>query len=57
MKFSDEMKMFVNMKYKLKIDNVLKNEFNNIISEDSIVTEYIPENEHSCSSGSADERF
>lgn len=32
---------------KLKIDNVLKNEFNNIISEDSIVTEYIPENEHS----------
>ena len=32
---------------KLKIDNVLKNEFNNIISEDSIVTEYIPENENS----------
>lgn len=32
---------------KLKIDNVLKNELNNIISEDSIVTEYIPENENS----------
>ena len=32
---------------KLKIDNVLKNELNNIISEDSIVTVYIPENENS----------
>ena len=32
---------------KLKIDNVLKNELNNIISDDSIVTEYIPENENS----------
>ena len=32
---------------KIKIDNVLKNELNNIISEDSIVTEYIPENENS----------
>ena len=32
---------------KLKIDTTLKNEFNNIISEDSIVTEYIPENENS----------
>lgn len=32
---------------KLKIDNVLKNELNNIISEDSILTEYIPENENS----------
>lgn len=32
---------------KLKIDNVLKNELNSIISEDSIVTEYIPENENS----------
>ena len=32
---------------KLKIDTVLKNEINNIISEDAIVTEYIPENEHS----------
>lgn len=32
---------------KLKIDTVLKNEVNNIVSEDSIVTEYIPENEHS----------
>ena len=32
---------------KLKMDNILKNEFNNIISEDSIITEYIPENENS----------
>lgn len=32
---------------KLKIDTMLKNEFNNIINEESIVTEYIPENEHS----------
>ena len=32
---------------KLKMDTVLKNEVNNIVSEDSIVTEYIPENEHS----------
>lgn len=32
---------------KLKIDTILKNEINNIVTEDSIVTEYIPENEHS----------
>lgn len=32
---------------KLKTDTILKNEFNNIINEQSIVTEYIPENEHS----------
>ena len=32
---------------KLKADTILKNEINSIISEDSIVTEYIPENEHS----------
>lgn len=32
---------------KLKADTVLKNEFSTIVSEDSIVTEYIPENEHS----------
>ena len=32
---------------KLKIDNVLKNELHNIISEETIVTEYIPENENS----------
>ncbi len=32
---------------KLKTDVILKNEFNNITSEDSIVTEYVPENEHS----------
>ncbi len=32
---------------KLKMDMILKNEFNNLVTEDSIVTEYIPENEHS----------
>lgn len=32
---------------KLKADTVLKNEFNNIANESSIITEYIPENEHS----------
>ena len=32
---------------KLKADTALKNEFNNIINEESIVAEYIPENEHS----------
>lgn len=32
---------------KLKTDTVLKNELNNIANEDSIITEYIPENEHS----------
>lgn len=32
---------------KLKADTVLKNEFNNIVVENSIVTEYIPENEQS----------
>lgn len=32
---------------KLKTDTVLKNEINNIVTENSIVTEYIPENEHS----------
>ncbi|MDO4975288.1 MAG: DUF4364 family protein, partial [Alphaproteobacteria bacterium] len=32
---------------KLKADTVLKNEINNIVTENSIVTEYIPENEHS----------
>ena len=32
---------------KLKTDTTLKNEINNIVAEDSIVTEYIPENEHS----------
>ena len=32
---------------KLKIDTILKNEVRNLINEDSIITEYIPENEHS----------
>lgn len=32
---------------KLQADTILKNEFNDIINEQSIVTEYIPENEHS----------
>ena len=32
---------------KLKTDTILKNEVKNIVSEDSIITEYIPENEHS----------
>ena len=32
---------------KLKVDTILKNETPNIIDENSIVTEYIPENEHS----------
>ncbi len=32
---------------KLKTDTMLKNEVRNIVTEDSIVTEYIPENEHS----------
>ncbi len=32
---------------KLKADTVLKNETTNIVNESSIVTEYIPENEHS----------
>jgi DNA-binding PadR family transcriptional regulator len=32
---------------KLKADTFFKNEFNHIINEDSIVAEYIPENEHS----------
>lgn len=32
---------------KLKIDTILKNEVGNLINEDSIITEYIPENEHS----------
>lgn len=32
---------------KLKADTVLKKEISNIIAEDSIVTEYISENEHS----------
>ena len=32
---------------KLKADTILKNEIPNIIDENSIVTEYIPENEHS----------
>ena len=31
---------------KLKADTILKTEITNIVSEDSIVTEYIPENEH-----------
>lgn len=32
---------------KLKADTLFKNEFNNIAEEASIITEYIPENEHS----------
>ena len=31
---------------KLKVDTILKNETPNILDENSIVTEYIPENEH-----------
>lgn len=32
---------------KLKADTIFKNEFNNITNENSIITEFIPENEHS----------
>lgn len=32
---------------KLKTDTLLKDEMSNLIAEESIVTEYIPENEHS----------
>lgn len=32
---------------KLKADTILKNETPNIFDENSIITEYIPENEHS----------
>jgi predicted transcriptional regulator len=32
---------------KLKADTILKSEINNIVVENSIVTEFIPENEHS----------
>ena len=32
---------------KLKADTILKNETPNIVKENSIVTEFIPENEHS----------
>lgn len=32
---------------KLKADTILKNKFNDIANESSIITEYIPENEHS----------
>lgn len=32
---------------KLKTDTMLKKEMNNLVTENSIVTEYIPENEHS----------